>query len=238
MNLDLVNDLFNNLKENKFMKSFMKELSNYLENNKYSNPILSSDYGWNDLMAEDLTLYNKKITTKYRNEMLVERNNILQNYVKNTKEVGEMYYIYNASKNEINSYNLCSCKVGQSHEIITKSIEELPKGANLGSVLRKQGENFILDIEATKIVGEEINMMIQEKIEEQDKYLDSKRIEGHIYEAQEKYSGRIWLYDLDNTIGGGIEGIEEIKFPKDLYENAKEGDLFIYKNGEYQRKVS
>lgn len=238
MNLDLVNDLFNNLKENKFVQNFMKELSNYLENNITNNSkIGDTDYKWNDLFSDDLTLYDNKITVKYRDEMLTERSNILQNYAENTKEEGEMLYIYNISTNERNSYDLCSFKPGKSQEVITKPIEELPEGTQLGSILRKQGENFILDQEATKIVGEEINTMIRDKIEEQNQYLDSTRIEGHTYEVGEKYSGRIWLYDLDNVAGGGTEGIEEIEFPKDLYETAKEGDLFVYENGEYHKKI-
>ena len=76
---------------------------------------------------------------------------------------------------------------------------------------------------------------IKEKIKEQNQYLENKRIDGHVYEVGEKYSGRIWLYDLNNISGGGIEGVEEIKIPKDLYETAKEGDLFIYENGEYKK---
>ena len=238
MNLDLVNDLFNNLKENKFVQNFMKELSNYLENNITNNSkIGDTDYKWNDLFSDDLTLYNNKITVKYRDEMLTERSNILQNYVENTKEEGEMLYIYNISTNERNSYDLCRFKPGKNQEVITKPIEKLPEGTELGSILRKQEEKFILDQEATKIVGEEVNTMIREKIEEQNQYLDSTRIEGHTYEAGEKYSGRIWLYDLDNAAEGGIEGIEEIEFPKDLYATAKEGDLFVYENGEYHKKI-
>jgi len=77
--------------------------------------------------------------------------------------------------------------------------------------------------------------MIKEKIEEQMEYLESKRVEGHIYEVGEKGSGRIWLYDLNNTVGGGIEGIEEVKFLEELYQDAQEGDKFIFKNGEYQK---
>ena len=77
--------------------------------------------------------------------------------------------------------------------------------------------------------------MIQEKIMEQDKYLESKRVEGHIYEAGEKYSGRIWLYDVTNETDEGIEGIEEIEFPTDLYEGANEGNLYTYTNGKYER---
>lgn len=85
-------------------------------------------------------------------------------------------------------------------------------------------------------MGEEINTMIKEKIEEQNQYLDSRRIEGHTYEVGEKYAGRIWLYDLDNITGGGTEGLEEIEFPKDLYEVAQEGNLFVYENDEYHKK--
>ncbi len=105
-----------------------------------------------------------------------------------------------------------------------------------GSVLRKQDIDFVLDHEGTKYVGREINTMIKEKIEEQYKYLDSKRIEGHTYEVGEKYDGRIWLYDADNITNGGMEGIEEINFPDELYQDAKEGDLFTYQNGKYQKK--
>ena len=237
MNLDLINNLFNNLKENEFVQNFMKELSEHLENNIGNNSNTASSVGeWNNLLSNDLTIDNQKVISKYRDEMLTERNNILQKYDENIKETGEMYYIYNISENKKNSYNLSNCTVEKSNEVITKQIEELPEGVRLGSVLREQNGSFILDVEATKIVGEEINQMIQEKLKQQDEYLDSKRIEGHVYEVGEKYSGRIWLYDLNNNPNSGVEGIEEIEFPKDLYQTAKEGDLFIYKNGEYQKQ--
>ena len=71
MNLDLVNNLFNNLKENKIVQNFMEELSNYLENNVANNSNLSSnDYKWNNLISDDLTLYDKKIITKFKNKMI------------------------------------------------------------------------------------------------------------------------------------------------------------------------
>lgn len=237
MNLDLVNDIFNNLKENKFVQNFINELSNYLKNNIENNDkIHNADDKYNSLnLDEDLTLYDEKIIVKFRDKMLKERANILQNYAKDTKEKGEMLYIYESSANQKKSYNLSYCNIDKSHEVLTKLVEELPIGSSLGSVLRKQGENFILDIEDTKEVSKKINSMIKEKIKEQNQYLESKRIDGHVYEVGEKYSGRIWLYDLNNVSGGGIEGIEEIEFPKDLYETAKEGDLFVYENGEYKK---
>lgn len=222
MNLDFVNNLFNNLKENKVAIDFMNELSDYLENN-----------GWNNLLADDLTINDTKIISKYKDNMLKERSNILQDYAENTKEAGEMYYIYNVSENEKNSYNIS--KTDKNHKILTLSIDELPKGTQLGSVLRKQGDKFILDANATRIVGKRINEMIEEQIKKQNQFLKDKRIDGHMYEVEEKDNGRIWLYDLNNIEGGGIEEFEEIEFPKDLYQMSKKGDKFLYKDGGYQK---
>lgn len=222
MNLDFVNNLFNNLKENKVAIDFMNELSDYLENN-----------GWNNLLADDLTINDTKIISKYKDNMLKERANILQDYAENTKEAGEMYYIYNVSENEKNSYNIS--KTDKNHKILTLSIDELPKGTQLGSVLRKQGDKFILDANATRIVGKRINEMIEEQIKKQNQFFKDKRIDGHMYEVEEKDNGRIWLYDLNNIEGGGIEEFEEIEFPNNLYQMSKKGDKFLYKDGGYQK---
>ena len=230
MSLDLVTNIFNSLKENKFVQNFVNELSNYLENN--SN-MLSNNPTFFNLLSDDLTIYNNKIISKYKNEMLIERNNILQNHAENTKEKGDMFYIYNINEN--NSYILSNCS-SHSNEVITSASEDLPKDSKLGNVLRKQGKNFELDLESTQVVRDEINDMIKEKINEQNEYLDSLRIDGHTYEVNEKYSGRIWLYDLDNNVNAGLEGIEEVNFPINLYETAKAGDLFIYENEEYHLK--
>lgn len=222
MNFDLKNNLFNNSKENNFVENFIKELSSFLK----------GDSKFNNLLSEDLTLYDNKIISKFKNRMLIERRNILQNYAEKTKEKGEMFYIYNVSTSVENLYNLSNSKTNQ---VITKSIDELPSGSSLGSILRKNENEFKLDNEGTKFVGQEINSMIKEKIKEQNEYLETSRIEGHRYQVDEKYSGRIWLYDLDSNINGEMEGIEEIDFPKDLYEIAKKGDIFVYSNGIYNK---
>ncbi len=236
MSLDLVNNLFNNLKENNFVQNFIKELSNYLEKNLINSSKFSdNNKNWNNLLDDNLQIGNKKIISKYKNEMLLERANILQKYASETENKGEMYYVYDANAVEDNAYNLCICNSSKSHNVITKKIDDLPENTHLGSVLRKKDEEFVLDKEDTEFIENEINNMLKEKIEEQDQYLDSKRIDGHIYEADEKHEGRIWLYDLSDKGDSGIEGIEEIEFPKDLYEAAKKGNKFIYKNGEYQK---
>lgn len=53
--------------------------------------------------------------------------------------------------------------------------------------------------------------------------------------CQKKGSDRAWLYDITNENSHGMEEIEEINFPKELLQDATEGDLFIYENGKYQK---
>ena len=72
--------------------------------------------------------------------------------------------------------------------------------------------------------------MINNLIEQQEKELEEKRIEGHLYEFVEKTGDTIWLIDKNNINGNCFE---EIKFRKDTFENAKEGNIYQYVNGEY-----
>ena len=233
MNLDLINEVVKSVKEKEFVQNFMKELTNYLKDN--DRLMVEEESEYNNLLADDLTLYDTKIITKFRDKMLLDRVNILRNYAEKTEQEGDMYYIYNNSSQK-DSYNLCSCNKDKNHKVITKLIEDLPEGCKLGSVLRNKSNEFVLDKDGTKAVEKEINDMIKENIEEQNKDLENKRIEGHIYEVGEKYSGRVWLYDLSNNINAGKEGIEEIEFFNELYEDIKEGDKLIYQGGNYWKK--
>ena len=92
--------------------------------------------------------------------------------------------------------------------------------------------SFILDNEATEMLGNEIVCMIKDKIIEQNDFLANNRIEGHIYEVGEKSSGRVWLYDL-NSVNGGSDGIEEVEFPAELYDRVDENDKVVFRDGEY-----
>ena len=143
MNLDLVNDLWNDLKENQFVQNFIKELSNYLEKNlTYNTEILRVDNTWNNLFADNLEIGDKKIISKYKDKMLLERVNILQSYALRTREKGEMYYIYDINSNDNNSFNLCICEQGKSNQVITKSKEELPEGATVRKCIKEKECRF------------------------------------------------------------------------------------------------
>lgn len=224
MNLDLFNDLVNDVKNSSEIQNLIKEVKKYLENNIIKNDIKE------EIPLVNPTYDSEKIITKFRDEMLIKRADILNNYAKNTQNKGEMYYIYSKNSESENRYNICICAEDKSHIVSEKSQEELPYGARIGSILRKNNDRFIIDEKATKTISEKLDSMKSQLLEEQNEFLESKRIEGHIYEMSENSGDRAWLFDL--TIGSD-EGVEEIDFPLELLNESKEGDLFVYKNGEY-----
>jgi len=229
LEFDLVNNIFNNVKNKNLVKDFIMELQNHLENSM-------SKSNYVNIEKEDISLVNSihngnKIIAKYRDKMNIERSNILNSYSKKTLDKGEMYYIYSKNSRIEEFYNLCICEEGKSHIVIEENRSKLPSGVEIGSVLRKNGDVYVLDSEATKELEEEIYKMEEMLLEKQIEFLNNKRIEGHIYEIAENGGDRAWLFDITNNSN---EGVEEIDFPIGLLQEAKEGDKFIYKNGEYK----
>lgn len=216
MKLDLNNDIVNNTK---FVQNFIKELQDYLER-KVDIPLINPTHKGN------------KIITEFRDKMYIQRRKILNDYAKQTIDKGTMYYIYDKNSKLEDGYNLCICEEEKSHIIIEANSNILPNDTKIGSVLRKFEDNYILDNEATKDVSEKIEKMKDELLEKQTEFFNSKRIEDHIYEVSEKGNDRVWIFDITNN---SDEALEEIDFPKELLQNAKVGDLFIYRNGEYKK---
>ena len=225
MELNLNNNIFNNANENAFIKHLIEELKNYLDNNKISNNIIEN--------KEDNLLKNgeEEMITTYRDKMNIERNKILNNYANKTSSKGQMYYIYSENSKTQDAYNICICEEGKSHNVIEINKKELPDGAEVGSVLRKKGQNYTIDIEATKDISEELSNLKSKVLKEQDIYLLSQRKEGHVYELSEKSDDRAWLFDITEN---REEALEEIEFPIELLQNAHEGDKFVYKKGKYK----
>lgn len=222
MSLDLLNDLINSAKDNNLVQSFVKELGEFLEKS-------ASKKSYLEQLQED-----KKVTTKYRDKMYVERNNILNNYAKETAGKGTMYYIYSKKSGKDDSFNLCVCEEGKSHDIIEVEEKDLPNGAKVDSALRMKDGKYIIDNEATQEISKKVEEMANNLLEEQAQELEQYRIEGHIYEVGEKGIDRVWLYDITNGDEEGVQGIEEIDFPKELLDEVEEGSKVIYKNGSYQ----
>lgn len=173
--------------------------------------------------------------TKYRDEFYIKRNHILNDYAEQTKIKGQMYYVYSENFKLENGYNLCICEKEKSDIVIVEILSNLPENVKVGSVLRKINEKYILDLESTKEIKLKLEALKEKILKNQNEFLNSKRIENHIYEVSEIGSDRVWLFDITEKMNFSEE-IEEINFPKDLLENAREGDLYIYINGKYEKK--
>lgn len=229
MDLNIFNSLNINNKGNDIIQGFIKELSEFLEKNITKNNLLNTN-GKELSMIEQIQK-NQKVTVKYRDKMIIERRNILNNYAKETYEKGTMYFIYDKNSRKENTYNVCICEEGKGHEIIEINKKDLPKEAEIDSVLRIENGKYVLDMEATEQISKKMTEMIDKLLQEQKQYLENNRIEGHIYEVGEKENDRVWLYDITKDVG---EGIEEINFPLELLNKVTEGTKLKYENGNYQ----
>ena len=220
MKLDLTN-ILGKEENNNFIQNFLAELQKYIEKNmkKEETSLGEDDY---------------KLITKFRDKFYLERSNILNFYANKTKDKGPMYYIYNKSTTLDNTYNLCICDEEKINNVIEIDKSKLPNDAKIGSILRKEDDNFYIDNELTNQIEIEILNLKNKIIEEQIEFLKNSRIEGHVYELSEKSEDRVWLFDITNN---SFEALEEIDFPIELLTDFKEGDLFIFEDGEYKKYI-
>lgn len=207
------------------VSKFIKELSDYLE----------SDNG-RQVSILDRVQNSEKITVLYRDKMNIERNKILNNYVKENQDKGDLYYIYNKVQ-DTDNYLLSICEENKSNIVIELNEDELPKGISVDTVLRKENGKYMVDTRATFIIRKQIEEMVRKLLNEQEKYLQSNRLEGHVYEVEEVESDRVWLYDITKDAVNGIEAFEEIEFPLELINKVKEGTKVIYQNGNYEINI-
>ena len=229
MLLNIFNKLINN-KENKEVQNFIQELSEKVDspkNNMQNNPRKEKS------VIQELIEENK-LTTSYRDKMHVERAHILNGYAEQTADKGTMYYIFNKDKDEEDTYHLNICDKENSHKVIKVKESRLPAGSGVDSVLRMENGKYVLDIEATNEVCKKMEIMTEKLLEEQTKEIDKNRIEGHSYEVVEVSNKNVTLLDITKDANNG-ECFEEIVNSKENFQNAKEGDVFQYVDGEYVR---
>ena len=215
MNFDIFENLIDKIKSNEFIQNFTKELENTIENSMQKSIL-------------DKFVDENKIISEYKDKMLIVRNEILQEQAKETSSRGEMYYIYDKKGFD---YLATICESRKSHEVIKIPEEDIKSNVKIDSVLRKINNKFELDEEITDVVKNEMEEKFAEILEEQNKMMESRRIEGHIYEYVEGSKDSVWL--IDNNLNNG-DVFEEMQ--QEVFKDAQEGDIFEYINGEYKIK--
>lgn len=223
-------DFFNNLKENlsnnevisnitEGIQDFLTEVSDRLNDNENNNL---------DIVSEITTARTTSLSSE--NSIMKARDEILREYAKNTTDKGDLYFIFNKIKDS-DDYRVI--QMGKDIDTTLKvNVNELPEGSGLNQVMRLKDGKFELDEIGTENVLNKIYKKAEEILDRQDRELQEYRKEGHIYVVTEDINNRIFLWDT--TSKPDFE-IEEVNFPRQLLNEAKEGNKFIYKNGEYER---
>lgn len=215
MNLDIFENLIDKVKSNEFIQNFTKELEKSIENSMQKSLL-------------DKFVNENRIISEYKDKMLIARNEILQEQAQKNSENGEIYYIYDKKDSE---YLATICEKNRSNEIIKIPENDVKSNIKIDSVLRKENGQFELDEEITEIVKNEMREKFDEILEEQNKVMESRRIDGHTYEFVESSKDSVWLINNDSNNGDVFEEISQ-----DIFKNAQEGDLFEYIDGEYKLK--
>lgn len=231
MNLDLINNLFNTLKENKFVQNFISELSNSLENSfKCRNEKVP--------IIEDIVSHNK-LTTSSENSIRIKLNDIILNYAQKKFNNDSMFFVKDSRKSYwSNNKKHFNNDVYTVLEITNRKIEELeidkkdmPLNINVNDVLKLENGKYLLDDISTKELQKEILDMANEIINNQNFNLEKHRKEGHLYMVTEELGHSRFLWDLTNAPKNEFE---EIDFPQDLLNMVTEGTVLKYTNGKYE----
>ena len=77
----------------------------------------------------------------------------------------------------------------------------MPEDATVGSVLRLENQNYIIDYETTNLVKSELQNVLNNLIEEQKLEMSAYRVEGHLYEFVEKDANTVSLIDVTKNDG-------------------------------------
>ena len=81
---------------------------------------------------------------------------------KESFEKGEMYFVYNKNSQLQDGYDLVLCNSENTHEVIQLEKDELPVGAGVDSVLRKDNDKYVLDELGTNEVLEKMKEILEE----------------------------------------------------------------------------
>lgn len=193
--------------------------------------MLKFDYQKNNISLIQYLFETGKITTEYRDKMLLERNNILIEYSRKTAQAGVMLFVYTVNKANKSKYNLYQYINGIENKIISIDKSQLPAETCIDCVLRFHDGTYIFDEKSTIDISAQTNRIIQQLLEKQAVELNKKRIEHHIYEVIEAYKHGALITNLSQNNG---ECFEEITIPDDILRKINVGSLLQYINGKYE----
>ena len=227
MNLDLVNDILKELKENDFVQDFINDLTSYLENKNEEKPILEE------------ILSKNNITTSNENSIRWKMDDVILDYAKENFKDETMYFVndnkkivWKNNKKDYNNDILSIWKVENNKiEEIGLEKSKLKEKLSINDVFKIENDEAIIDKIATKELKDKILEMANEIIEKQNNNLSNYKKEGHLYVVKEEIGNNRFLKDI--TEDKNTE-FEEVDIPKEILDKAVEGSVLKYTNGKYE----
>lgn len=224
MSLDFFN-MKESLEKNETLSKVVERVTEFIE--ELSEALQNKNNSDKDIVTQISS--DNKLSIASENEIIKVRNEIVSELASNTKEEGTLYFILNKIKGE-NSYRVWEFNNGNRTQIEMEK-NELPENASVNSVLREENGKLVISKEETDIILNKVREEADKIIEEQNKKIEDYKKEGHTYLVSEDINGRVFLWDT--TEKPKFE-IEDVYFPEELKNKAKEGNSFIYKNGTYE----
>lgn len=227
MNLDLVNGILKELKENDFVQDFINDLTSYLENKNEEKPILEE------------ILSKNNITTANENSIRWKMDDVILDYAKENFKDETMYFVndnkkivWKNNKKDYNNDILSILKVENNKiEEIGLEKSKLKEELRINDVFKIENDEAIIDKIATKELKDRILEMANEIIEKQNNNLSNYKKEGHLYVVKEEIGNNRFLKDI--TEDKNTE-FEEVDIPKEILDKAVEGSVLKYTNGKYE----
>lgn len=227
MNLDLVNGILKELKENDFVQDFINDLTSYLENKNEEKPILEE------------ILSKNNITTANENSIRWKMDDVILDYAKENFKNETMYFVndnkkivWKNNKKDYNNDILSIWKVENNKiEEIGLEKSKLKEKLSINDVFKIENDEAIIDKIATKELKDKILEMANEIIEKQNNNLSNYKKEGHLYVVKEEIGNNRFLKDI--TEDKNTE-FEEVDIPKEILDKAVEGSVLKYTNGKYE----
>ena len=236
MDLEILGNLINNVKESDFVQNFIKELSKFLENNNSNMINENNKYSkyWDyqnfmeDNVAASIGISRWSADIKYRDEL---SDAIDESILKLSESEGTLYrkqFMANGPTDNP-TYSIDKYENGEIEHLILSS-DKVPKGFENVDIIfqyKEDGSTKVrtdLKEKAVKLASESTEFL---KEEENERTADYKK-EGHIYKAIED-DGYIFLKDLTEQRDYVLEDID---FVVDYYQG--EGKYQVI-NGEYKK---
>ncbi len=227
MNLDLVNDILKELKENDFVQDFINDLTSYLENKNEEKPILEE------------ILSKNNITTANENSIRWKMDDVILDYAKENFKDETMYFVndnkkivWKNNKKDYDNDILSIWKVENNKiEEIGLEKSKIKEKLRINDVFKIENYEAIIDKIATKELKDKILERANEIIEKQNNNLSNYKKEGHLYVVKEEIGNKRFLKDI--TEDKNTE-FEEVDIPKEILDKAVEGSVLKYTNGKYE----